>query len=106
MEEVGDVVMECDFCGEETILTAETLPYLGSPTVSSTVRDLTVDDEEREEILSLPSRTCVNSEERTVDFKRWKELMDTGLNIDYRCIRSRACNDCRNADQTEKVNLR
>ena len=32
--------------------------------------------------------------------------MDTGLNIDYRCIRCCACNDCRNADQTEKVSLR
>ena len=48
----------------------------------------------------------INCEERTVDFKRWKELMDTGLYIDDRCIRCRACNDCRNADQTEKVSLR
>ena len=65
-----------------------------------------VDDGEREEFFPLPSRTCVNSEERTVDFRRWKELMDSGLNIDYRCMRCRACNDCRNADQTEKVSLR
>ena len=60
------------------------------------------------DVFSSPSssRTFVNSDERIVDFKRWKELMDTGLNIDYRCIRCQACNDCKYADQTEKVSLR
>ena len=32
--------------------------------------------------------------------------MDTGINIDYRCVKCRNCSDCRNADETEKVSLR
>ena len=32
--------------------------------------------------------------------------MDTGLNIDYRCVKCRNCVDCRNVDETEKVSLR
>ena len=66
------------------------------------------DYEEGEGFFSLPSspRALVNSEERIVDFKRWRELRDTGINLDYRCIKCRACNDCRNADQTEKESLR
>ena len=49
---------------------------------------------------------AVNSEERIIDFKNWRKLMDSGINIDYRCIRCRTCYDCKNADQTEKVSLR
>ena len=83
--------MDCDCCCEETTLATEVPSH---------------DGEEREEFSSLPYKALVNSEERSVDFRRWKELMDTGINIEYRCIRCRACNDCRNADQTEKVSLR
>ena len=52
------------------------------------------------------SRAMVNSGERIADMRRWRELMDTGLNIDYRCVKCRNCVDCRNADETEKVSLR
>ena len=31
--------------------------------------------------------------------------MDSGIIIDYRCIRCRTCNECKNADQTERVSL-
>ena len=48
----------------------------------------------------------VNSDERIADIKKWKDMMDTGINIDYRCVRCRNCADCRNADETEKVSLR
>ena len=78
-----DVVNECTCCGDETKLTTGT-----------------------QKALPLPYIACVNSEERSVDFKRWRELMDTGISINYRCIRCRAFNNCRNADQTEKVSLR
>ena len=89
--EAREVVMECDCCGEEATLANE---------------DPKHDSDERGELSSLPSTALVNSEERSVDFRRWKELMDTGINIEYRCIICRACIDCRNADQTEKVSLR
>ena len=32
--------------------------------------------------------------------------MDTGLSVDYRCVKCRNCVDCKNADETEKVSLR
>ena len=113
MADATDVVMECTCCRDETTLITGTrlngdggdqsgnnscagpLQYHGGLVA-----------EEREEVLPLPFRACVNSEERSVDLKRWIELLDIGINIDYRCIRCRACNDCRNADQTEKVSLR
>ena len=53
-----------------------------------------------------PVNSFINSEERITDFRRWREVNETGINIDYCRIRCRACNDCRNADQTEKVSLR
>ena len=55
---------------------------------------------------SQQEQAMVNSEERIADIKRWREMMDTGINIDYRCVKCRNCSDCRNADQTEKVSLR
>ena len=48
----------------------------------------------------------MNSEERSVDFKKWRELIEAGINLDYRCIGCLSGNNCRNADQTEKVSLR
>ena len=51
-------------------------------------------------------QAMVNSEERIADIKRWREVMDSGMNIDYRCVKCRSCSDCRNADETEKVSLR
>ena len=35
-----------------------------------------------------------------------KQVENTGLDVDYRCVRCRNCSDCRNADQSEKVSLR
>ena len=31
-------------------------------------------------------RAMVNSEERIADIKRWREVMDSGMNIEYRCV--------------------
>ena len=57
--------------------------------------------EEREDTeLPLRPRACVSSDERSLDFKEWGEL------IDYRCIKCFSCNNCRDADQTEKISLR
>jgi hypothetical protein len=100
-----DVVMKCTCCGDETMLGMGDQIGNNSCTVPLQSHGGLV-AEEREEVLTLPSRACVNSEEKSVDLKRWRELMDTGISIDYRCIRYCACNDCRNADQTEKVILR
>ena len=50
--------------------------------------------------------TLVNSDERITNIKKWRETMDAGLNVDYRCVRCRNCNDCRNSEETEKVSLR
>ena len=51
-------------------------------------------------------QVMVNSEERIADIRKWHEMMDTGISIDYRCVKCRNCSDCRNADETEKVSLR
>ena len=67
--EASEVVIECTCCGEETTLTTETCLVSG------------------ENSLQAETQACVYSEERSVDLKRWKELMDTGINIEYRCIR-------------------
>ena len=51
-------------------------------------------------------QAMVSSDERISDIRRWRELIDSGMNIEYRCLRCRNCADCRNADTTEKVSLR
>ena len=51
-------------------------------------------------------QAMVNADERIANIRKWRELMDAGLNINYRCVKCRNCHDCRNADETEKVSLR
>ena len=80
MADATDVVMECTCCEDETTLTTGTQLQSHEGSVA----------EERDDVLPLPFRACVNSEERSVDFKKWRELIDTVITIDYRCIRCRA----------------
>ena len=78
-------VIDCAGCGEEfTLIEA----------------DLGDEDD------IIGGQALVNAEERITDFRRWREVMDAGLTIEYRCVRCRSCNDCRNADQSGKVSLR
>ena len=37
---------------------------------------------------------------------RLKLLEDSGLNVEYRCVKCRECSDCRNSDESEKTSLR
>ena len=60
----------------------------------------------KEEITVDMRHTLVNSDERITNVKKWRETMDAGLNVDYRCVRCRNCSDCRNSEETEKVSLR
>ena len=48
----------------------------------------------------------VANDERIRDFKRFQEIHETGLEVEYRCPRCRECNDCKSADKTEKISLR
>jgi hypothetical protein len=83
--EATEIVMECTCCGDEATMTTGTQLQAQENAAA----------EEREDAeLPLPLRACVNSEERSMDFKKWRELMDTGITSDYRCIRCHSCNDC------------
>ena len=92
-EDLSMVMVNCTCCGEEMGMSGMNLFTKGK-------------------MSNMPARfsqqeqAMVNSEERIADIKRWREMMDTGINIDYRCVKCRNCSDCRNADQTEKVSLR
>ena len=35
-----------------------------------------------------------------------REVENSGLDVEYRCVRCRNCADCRNSDQTDKISLR
>ena len=49
----------------------------------------------------------MTSEDRVWDLKGVMRQVETsGLDVEYRCVRCRACFDCKNADQTEKISLR
>jgi hypothetical protein len=59
-----------------------------------------------EDMILDNKQAMVNSEERIIDMKKWREVMDAGMNIKYRCVKCRSGSDCRNADETERVSLR
>ena len=59
-----------------------------------------------EDMILDNKQAMVNSEERIIDMKKWREVMDAGMNIEYRCVKCRSGSDCRNADETERVSLR
>ena len=66
------------------------------------------DTEEEEQIaVNVCCIHCtVSSDERIRDFKRFQEIHESGLEVEYRCPKCRECLDCKSADKTEKVSLR
>ena len=52
------------------------------------------------------SRAIVSSDERIRDLKKFYELHESGLEVEYRCPVCRDCMDCKNSDKTEKISLR
>ena len=47
------------------------------------------------------------SEESVWDLKGFmRQVENTGLDVEYRCVRCRSCADCRNADESDKISLR
>ena len=47
-----------------------------------------------------------NSDEAKKAIKNKFDLMESGLEIDYRCVKCRDCSTCKNADQSERTSLR
>ena len=47
-----------------------------------------------------------STEEKLSNIKKNWSILDSGLQIDYRCVKCRDCSQCRNADQNEKISLR
>ena len=44
------------------------------------------------------------SEESVWDLKGFmRQVENTGLDVEYRCVRCRSCADCRNADESDKI---
>ena len=50
--------------------------------------------------------TLVSAEERVSEFKKFQEMHDSGLDVEYRCPRCRDCLECKSADKTEKISLK
>ena len=46
------------------------------------------------------------ADERISALKKNLDIQGAGLEIEYRCVRCRDCQQCKNADQTEKISLR
>ena len=45
-------------------------------------------------------------DEKVRELKKKFSLLESGLEIDYRCVKCRECSQCKNADLAEKVSLR
>ena len=58
------------------------------------------------DIIALESDARFSPEEKLNKIKQNWSLLDSGLQIDYRCIKCRDCISCKNADQSEKISLR
>ena len=77
--------------------------------------DLTqLSDVEEEELTTVQDSCCshcpvtslVSSDERIRDLKRFYELHESGLEVEYRCPDCRDCVNCKSSDKTEKISLR
>ena len=56
---------------------------------------------------NVGGRTAATAaDERISSYKKKFAQQETGLEIDYRCVRCRDCPQCKNADRTEKISLR
>ena len=49
---------------------------------------------------------AVAQDERISEFRKFKEMNESGLEVEYRCPKCRQCADCKAADKTEKISLR
>ena len=56
-------------------------------------------------VLSTVSAS-VSSDERIRDLKRFYELHESGLEVEYRCPVCRECENCKSSDKTERISLR
>ena len=48
----------------------------------------------------------LNDEESIKEMKKVLKLLESGVSIEYRCIKCRSCGDCKRAIETERVSLR
>ena len=48
----------------------------------------------------------VDNSETLRDIRRLRLEQESGVDWDYRCVKCRQCNDCRDADRTEAISLR
>ena len=58
------------------------------------------------DIVAMESDPRFTAEEKISKIKYNWSIMESGLQIDYRCVKCRDCSQCRNADQSEKISLR
>jgi hypothetical protein len=50
--------------------------------------------------------SLVAYDEKISEYKRFQEMQELGLDVDYRCPDCRDCLKCKKADRTEKISLR
>ena len=58
------------------------------------------------EVVALDTDTRFSTEEKIQNIRRNWSILDSGLQIEYRCVKCRDCSQCKNADQTERISLR
>ena len=58
-------------------------------------------------VSSCSSLMAMTGEDRIWELKGvMKQIENSGLDVDYRCVRCRSCSQCRDADMTDKISLR
>ena len=58
------------------------------------------------DIVAMESDPRFTAEEKISKIKQNWSILESGLQIEYRCVKCRDCSQCRNADQTERISLR
>ena len=58
------------------------------------------------DMVAMETDPRFTTDEKISKIKQNWSIMESGLQIDYRCTKCRDCSQCKNADQVEKISLR
>ena len=108
-EETADTLEEYEEVLDlaELVVEEQNSDLLGPPALTCVSCDVDMSaDVWLSDIMALEADTRFEVEEKVSKIKNNWSILESGLQIEYKCVKCRDCTSCRNASQTEKISLR